>query len=370
MITSISCCALNSLAQTSDPTDQHNDSWTATTELRSGDLLPARIPVRIIESHSQNGNRTVEKRIVQIQGVDGHLAPFQEIETETLQLDATTVRTTKRTFGRDGNGARSLIQVTEEEKQSLPDGGSNVQRMTFNPDVNGKLKAVQREVLEQKKINKDVQEADATVMLPNINGGLVPAYKTHEVSTQGEDGTTRVQKTTLLADGAGKWELSETQQATSIEEGTNRTTDERVCRRDAEGRLAEVSRTVTDETNSKSGEKRTTAETYSIDLPGSTRDGNLHLIQRQSSSSQTNASGQQITQETIEQLDPGNPEVGLRVSILVNNKMMNGPSGEQSAVTIQARDSNGRFDVVTVDMTNSDRIPTVQIPRTPSDERE
>jgi phage gp46-like protein len=372
MITWLCCSPLNSLAQESDftTTDQQTNSWTATTDLKSGDLLPTRVPVRIVETHRENGNRTVEQRSVQIQAVDGHFAPYQEVETETLQVDASTVRTTIRTFGRDVNGARSLIQITEEEKSSLPDGDSNVQRMTFNPDVNGKLQPVQREVVEHKTVSKDVQETNTTVMLPNINGGLSPAYKTHEVSTQGEDGTTDLQKTTLLADGAGKWELSETREVTNIAEGANRTTDERVYRRDGEGRLGEISRLVTEETRSNSGEQRTTAETYSIDLPGTTRDGKLHLIQRERTSSQTNQNGRQIAEEAIEQPNPGNPEAGLRVSILVNDKMMNGPSGEQLTVTIQARNSNGSFGVVAVDMTKSNQIPTVEIQQAPSDHPE
>ena len=65
MIGGLCCCALSLLAQTSDSTmtDQRNNSWTATTDLKSDDLLPTRIPVRIIESHRQNGNRTFEEAI-------------------------------------------------------------------------------------------------------------------------------------------------------------------------------------------------------------------------------------------------------------------------------------------------------------------
>ena len=82
-----------------------------------------------------------------------------------------------RTFGRDVNGAKSLIQVTEEEKHTLPGGGSNLQRITFNPDVNGKLQPVQRETVEMKMIGKDVEETNTTVMLTNINGGLAPSFQ-------------------------------------------------------------------------------------------------------------------------------------------------------------------------------------------------
>jgi hypothetical protein len=323
--------------------------------------------VRITESHSQNGNRTIDKRSIQIQGVDGRLAPYQEIETEALQVDATKVRTTMRTFGRDANGAKSVIQVTEEEKHSLPGGDSKVVRITFNPDVNGKLQLVQRELVETKTIGKDVAETSTTVMLPDINGGLAPAFKTRELRKQRADGTTDSQKTTLLPDGVGKWEVSETRQVTTTQEGANRTAEERVFRRDAEGKLSEVSRVVTKESEDRSG-KRETTETYSLDVPGVSRDGNLHLVERATTAQRTRTTGEQVTEKKVEQPNPGDPSAGLRVSILVNDKMVPAPSGEHSTVTIRARDSNGSFGIVSVDTTKSDRSPTIQIQPTPSDQ--
>jgi len=363
------CFCPSVFAQTSDSrtAEEQTNSWTATTDLKSDDLIPERIPVRVIESHSQNGNRTIDNRTIQIQGVDGRLVPYQEIETETLQVDATTVRTTMRTFGRDVNGARSLSQVTEEEKHALPGGDLSVLRNTFNPDVNGKLQPVQREMVETKAISKDEEETNTTVMLPNINGGLAPACKTHELRRRRADGTTESQKTTLLADGAGKWELSETRQVTTSQDAANRTTEVRVFRRDAEENLVEISREVNEESNSNSGEKRTTRETYSIDVPGTTQDGRLHLVQRARTFSQTNASGGQTTEQTVEQPNPGNPGAGLRVSVVVDGRMVPGPSGEQSTVTIRARDSNGSFGIVSVDMTKSDRIPTLQVQQPPAE---
>src|SRR5215469_8000248 len=118
IIAGLGCCAQSSVAQTSaaTTTDQANKPWTATTN-STGDNLPStRLPVRIIESHSQEGERTLDKRSVEILGSDGHFEPWQDIERETLQVDATTVRTVTRTFSQDVNGKKSLVQLTEEEK--------------------------------------------------------------------------------------------------------------------------------------------------------------------------------------------------------------------------------------------------------------
>jgi hypothetical protein len=80
------CFCPSVFAQTPDSRapDEPTKSWTATTGVKGNNLNSA----QIIESHSQNGNQTVDKRSVQIRGVDGHLEPYQDIETETLQVDA------------------------------------------------------------------------------------------------------------------------------------------------------------------------------------------------------------------------------------------------------------------------------------------
>ena len=364
------CCLCPSVfAQTSDSrtAEEPTKSWTATTDLKSDDLGPQRIPVRIIESHSQNGNRTMDKRSVEIRGTDGRFEPYQDIEKETLQVDSSTLRITTRMFGKDANGMKTLVQVTEEEKHALPGDASNLVRVTYNPDVNGRLQPVQREVTETKNISKDTEETTATVMLPSVNGGLAPAFKTHELRKLAANDTVETEKTTWLPDVNGKWQVSEVRQATTRQGGTNRTTEERVSRLDSEGKLGEVSRVVSQESESTSGEKRGVVETYSIDVPGSTRDGSLHLVERKTSTGSSSFTGERATEQKVEQTNPGDPGSGLRVSVLVDGRMVPGPSEERSTVTIRARDSNGSLGIVSVDTTKSDRIPTIQVQQTPAE---
>jgi hypothetical protein len=40
-------------------------------------------------------------------------------------------------------------------------------------------------------------------------------------------------------------------------------------------------------------------------------------------------------------------------------------SGEQATQTIRMRDYNGNFGVVSIDMTKSDKLPTIQVQQTP-----
>jgi hypothetical protein len=350
-------------AQTSDsPTGGAANSWTATTESQSGSVNPT----RTIESHTQSGNRTLDRQSLQRRGSDGHFEPYQDIEKETVQLDATSVRTTTRTFGRDANGAKTLVQVTEEEKHTLPGGDLNVVRAISNPDGNGKLQLIQRQIEETRRASEDVEETTTTMMLPSANGGLAPAMKVQERRRRGANDTVESQKTTLVPDGAGNWQVSETRQATTRQEGKGGSTEERISRRDSEGKLGEVSRTLSNESESASGEKRNTVETYSVNVPGSAGDGSLHLVERAITAQRTSSTGQQTVQQ-VEQPSPGDPGSSLRVTILTTDTVRPGPSGAQATRTVQTRDANGSLGVVFVDTTKSDNIHAIQVQIAPSE---
>ena len=303
------CFCPSAFAQTSDSrtAEEPTKSWTATSDFKSDDFGPQRIPVRIIESHSQNGNRTFDKQSVEIRGTDGHLEPYQDIENETLQLDATTVRTTTRMFGQDANGMKALVQVTEEEKHTLPGGDSNVIRMISNPDLNGRLQPVQREIVETKRPGTDTEETNVTIMLPSVNGGIAPAFKTHALRKRAANDTVETEKTTWLPDVNGKWQLSEIRQNTTTQEAEDRRIEERVFRSDAQGKLGEVSHVVSQESESTSGEKRSVVETYSIDIPGNSQDGSLHLVERKTSTERSSPTGERATEQKVEQTNPGDP---------------------------------------------------------------
>ena len=370
------CFCPSALAQTSDSRtaeepakswEEPAKSWTATSDFKSDDLGPQSIPVRIIESHSQNGNRTFDKQLVEICGTDGHLEPYQDIEKETLQLDAATVRTTTRMFGQDANGMKALVQVTEEEKHTLPGGDSNVIRVISNPDLNGRLQPVQREFVETKRPGTDTEETNVTIVLPSVNGGMAPALKTHALRKRAANDTVETENITWLQDVNGKWQLNEIRQNITTQKAEDRRFEENVFRPDAEGKLGQISRVVSQESESTSGEKRSVVETYSIEVPGTTRDGSLHLVKRKTSTEHSSSSGARATEQKVERTNPGDPGSGLRVSVLIEGRMVPGPSGEQSTVTIRALESNGGVGIVSVDTTKADRIPTVQIQQTPTE---
>jgi hypothetical protein len=304
---------------------------------------------------------------LQTRGADGTFNPYQDIETETVRVSATIMRTTTRTFARDGSGTKTLSQITEEEKQTLPGGDSKVVRTTSNPDANGNLQLVQRENQETRKTSPDVQETKTTVMLPGINGGLAPAMQMQERQKRSGD-TVDIQKVTLLPDGAGSWHVGEVRQETVTGEGKNQSSEVRLSRPDLEGTLSEVSRTVGKESEDVSGARRKSEETYSVDVPGAARDSSLHLVQRITTTQRTNANGQRTT-KMEEQPNPGDPGAGLRVTTVTNETIRLGPGGAQATGSIQLRDANGTLGVISVDMTKSDSVHAIEIQIAPAKPR-
>jgi hypothetical protein len=363
MISVVLCVGSVGCAQAQDALPNNtNESWTATTQTSRDNVNPS----RTTESHAKYGNRSVDKRSVEVLGPDGRYEPYYDTETETIQVNATTTRTVVRTYSQDANGQRNLVQVTEEEARSSASGDAQVVRTTSKPDVNGKFRVVQREVADTKKISRDAQETKTTVYLADGNGGLTPSLQTQELQKGSADHRVEVKKTTLLPDANGNWEVDEVKESTSKEDGKNRTSEERVLRPDFEGRLSEFSRSVTKETETATGEKSNTIERYSMDVPGLTRDGNLHLNQRVTTV-QKKDSGGETTEQQVEQPNPGDPTAGLKITTKTIDVLRFGASGTQQTKTIQVRDVNGTFNVVSVETRKSDQVPAAQVQTAPSD---
>ena len=346
--------------QTSD--DTSNKPWASSSEAQDSNLGSR---TRHSESHTQDGNRTVDKQSTEILR-SGRYEPYQETERESVKVNDSTTRTVARTFGRDSNGRRVLLQTTEEERQSLPNGGAKVTRSTLNPDANGRSQIVQRQVQETKKRGANIEETTTTTFLPGVNGGMTAAMKVQERQEHTGEHTVKVQTSTLLPDGAGNWQTSETKQSTITEEGNARTTEESVSRVGGDGRLTEVSRTVGQETGNGSGNGQSTVDTYSVDVPGSSPDGRMHLVQRVTVTNREGLSGNHATQQQVQQVNPGDPGAGLQVTIQTTDTQSVAASGTQTSRTIRVRGDNGRLDTVSVDMAKSDKTPPVQVQVAPT----
>jgi hypothetical protein len=344
-------------AQTSDAQAIESKSWTTVTESYTADANPT----RTTESYSQSGKDSVDSQSAERLGADGHFEPYFDIEKESVQVSDTAIRTVERTFARDSSGQKILKQVTEEEKQSLPAGEENVVRTTSNADLDGHLQVMQREVADTTKISPDLQEKKTTVFLSDGQGGMAPSVQIQQSEKRSADHTVEVQESTLVLDGAGNWQVHEQKESTTKEAGKERTTEEHLWRPGADGKLTLVSRTLSNDSESAGGEKLNTVETYSADILGSVPDGNLHLSQRVTAVKQAPTDRTQTTVELLEQLNPGDPDAGLRLTTKTLDIVQPDTSGTRETRTIEVRDASGSFEVVSVDTRRSDNVHAMDV---------
>lgn len=343
-------------------TNKTDEPWTATTQTSIDHANPS----RTLES-SKSENRSVDKQRVEVLGSDGRYQPYYDTETETTQVDATTTRTVVREYRWDASGRRNLLQVTEQESHSSSNGDTHVVSTTSSADVNGNVHLAQREVADTKKASPDVQETRTTIYVNDGTGSFTPSQQTREVQTSGANHSVEVKKTTLLPGANGNWQVFEVKEKTiKDDDDKNRTTEERVSRSDIDGRVSEVSRTLSHETENAEGERNATVETYTPDVPGTAGDGKLHLTGR-STSTQNKDADKKTSEQRIEQPKPGNPTDGLQVTAKTKYTVHYAASGTQQTKTIQARDSSGNFDVISVETEKSDQVPAQQAPKTPPD---
>jgi len=349
------------------PSTNSNESWVATIQSSRDNTNPS----RTTESHATFGNRRVDKQSMEVLGPNGEYQPYLEIEKETIDVNATTTRTVVRTYRWDVNRKRNLMQLMEEEARTSAGGESHEVRTTSNLDLNGNLQVMRREVADTTKTAPDAQQVQTTIYLADGNGGFTPSLQTRELQKRGADQTVEVKETILQPDADGNWKVGELRESTIKEEGTNRTSDQRVSSADLDGNLSEVSRTVSKQTENKAGEQSNTVETYSVDVPGRTRDGNLHLSRRVTTV-QKKASDGEATAEQVEEPNPANPNGALYVTLRTAD-LASGPSGTQQRKTFQVRDINGTYSVIavqtrmiTVQTRKTDQAPAVQAQAAPA----
>ena len=351
------------------PAGNTNQSWTATTQQQPPGSTS---PMRTSETHTETGSRTVDNQSVERVGMDGRYEPYRDVQKETVKVDDTTVRTVERTFGRDSDGRKTLVQVTEEEKRSLPGGEVKVVRTTSNPDANGGLQIVQREIQDTRQIDPNVQETKSTLLTPSPNGGLAVSMQIAERETKTNDHNVEFRKSTLLPDSNGNWQLSEVREGTVKGDGKDRTKEESVLRPGTDGNLSVVERTVSKESENAAGEKRDTVETYSTDLPGTPIDGTLRLNQRVTTVHRKGEDGTESTEKQVEQRNPAQPSDSLRVTQeaidIVRPGMVRPGLGSttRETQTIRSLDSNGSLGVVSVDTRKQDNAPAIQVDIAPA----
>jgi hypothetical protein len=335
-------------------------SWTSSSQ--AGDRGGNFNPTRSTETHTESNGRVVNSTSLQTLGPDGRYVPYSQTEKESVRVDATTVRTTERTFGTGPDGQRVLIQESREETRDLPGGEKKVVRTTSNPDANGALQVIRRELVDSKQVSTGVRDTNTTVFSADGTGGMSAAVQVHEREMRNPDGTVAFNKSTQLSDGAGHWNLSEIREGTiKSDAGQGSTKEENVLRPDADGKLAVVEWTVSKQAGgSDAGHE--VSETYSTNVPGQAGNEGLRLVQRESTIRRSTAGGGQSSTRQVEMANPGNPRDGLQVTQQAIDIVRPGGSGtaEQKSTTVTFG-PDGQVNTVVVDIGRTNKQAAINV---------
>jgi len=140
-----------------------------------------------------------------------------------------------------------------------------------------------------------------------------------------------------------------------------------VLRPGADGNLSVVERTVSKEFQNAAGEKRSTVETYSNNLPGSPVDSSLRLNQRVTTVQRKGDSGAQSTAKQVEQRNPAQPSDSLQLTRETIDIVRPGFGGTtRETQTLRSLDSSGTLGVVSVDTRQQNNAPAIQVQIAPA----
>src|SRR5437879_8916643 len=146
-------------------TDQK--AWTSTDQQQSPS--GSWNPTRTRTTHAETNGRTVDRQSVERLGPDGGYVPYLDTERETVRVNATTTRTIERTFARDPDGGKKLMQVTEDETRAGGSAEQKLVRTTSNPDVNGQLQMTRRATQNTRHSAAGTQEHTTQAPRPHTN---------------------------------------------------------------------------------------------------------------------------------------------------------------------------------------------------------
>jgi len=149
---------------------QDNSAYTRTRTDINGNRI-ADGP-QIVATRSPKSVDTTER----LQSINGRTVPIERVEERVVQDDLSD-RITERVihpYDRNGNPLPPIKVLIEEKKR--PDGGSTIQSLTYNGDINGEMRLTERTTTTTQK-NGPTENSETVVERPDINGGIAPAEK-------------------------------------------------------------------------------------------------------------------------------------------------------------------------------------------------
>ena len=334
----------------SDTTGQPPQALPASVIQRTypiGDVLPW----RRTETRSESGGRELVVATDETPGIDGRMAPVQEISVETTRTGATTTRTRRDVFGFGAEGQRKLLEMTLSRQEIAAGGNPRTVQDTWVSDVNGRLGLKSRRIEETRLAAPDTRRTETTFLRQGIDGALREAERTEYTDRRINPAVVRHGITHLVLDMNGRWQPTETRSTDIRDIGSSeRLEEETVLRRDTAGNLVVSERNVTRRSEAN-GREQVMVETYARSMDGFPRpDSPQGVRQRVRISTTATADGGRDTVEEIEARSPVALSESLRViRRIVTTVRRTGPDRLVTERRIFELDANGRLVPVIAD---------------------
>lgn len=297
------------------------------------------------------GGGAASSQVVSVPGINGGSKTLVDQDTQTVQVDANTTRTIKRTYGQGPDGQRQLVAVEQTDITTLGDGKSKEISTLTQRNLDGNFDLIRRTVGETVPAGPDSTRTNLTVFTPGMAGAMTPAQKIEKVQRTGKTETSAT-TTELVPDGNGGWMTSrKTATVVQQQEGGQQTEDKKIFAPDANGNLTLAQRQVTKDWKADDGQEHQEVSTYGPAPAGTlTQTGtNLVLTSRVTQVKATQADGVVKITEQSEQRSTTSTSGQMQVTgsvIEIDSPTKAGPVSVRRSV--YANDGNGQLQQISV----------------------
>ena len=298
---------------------------------------------RRVQTRSESGSREVVVETVEAAGIEGRLAPAEEIVVETNRTAPNTTQTRRDVFRFGQDGRRTLSEATDSLRETLANGHSRVTHDTSAPDINGRVSLTARQLEQTRSAPLDAQETDITLLRPDLDDTLRATERTEYTERPIDPGTVRHDSTVLVRDVNGRWQPIEVRGGHARIAGSERLEEETVQRPDVNGTLA-VEEKYVSRRSTANGQEDEVIETHAPYADGFS---SLALSQRVHRTTTATADGGRYTVEEIESRNPVAPSDPLRLTCRTVTTVRQIGSGRWvTERQVFERDVNGRLQLV------------------------
>ncbi len=217
----------------------------------------------VVRQKSSSGSDVTEK----MQSLNGRMVPLERIEERILKDDASgkVVERVIRGYDPQGNPTPPRKETIEEQKR--PDGSATTQITTYQGDINGGMKLIEKSVVQLHKSDSS-ESAETLVQRPTINGSIETVEKRSTSKTKSPDGSYQEESNVSRRDSGGGFYTAvrkTTEHTVKGSEASDNTAEYEVG---ANGQLQLHGQTVSKTVTRADGSKDTVVDIFSQNVPG------------------------------------------------------------------------------------------------------